>query len=134
VIVIDASALTKFILKEEGWSEVAEYLKTGTFSVDHVMKETANAVWKRSKQGAVSPEEAKTMLKALKNITERAVKVEGELVYMDDAVSITFSQNVTIYDSLYIAMAKAKGLKLLTADESQANAATAENVAVTLLQ
>jgi len=46
VIVIDASALTKFVLKEEGWEEVTPYLKTGATSIDLVVKEVANAVWK----------------------------------------------------------------------------------------
>lgn len=75
MIVIDASALAKFILKEEGWNEVAEYLKAGTLSVDHIVKEVTNAVWRRFRQGEASLEEAKIMLKALKEILDRAVKI-----------------------------------------------------------
>ena len=134
MIVIDASALAKFILKEDGWKEVTEYLKTGTLSVDHIVKEVANAVWKRFRQGTVSLEEAKIMLKALNEILERTVKVEGELTYMDETVKISFKHDITIYDSLYITMAKEKGLKLLTADETQASAAASENVATILLK
>jgi len=133
VIVIDASTLAKFVLKEDGWREVAEYLKAGTLSVDHAVKEVANAIWRRFRQGTVTHEEAKTMLNALKEILERAVRVEGELTYLDGAAEIAFNRGITIYDSLYIAMAKEKGLKLLTTDESQASAATAENVATILL-
>ena len=132
MIVIDASTLAKFILKEEGWDEVAEHLKAGTIS-DLVVKEVANAVWKRFRQGATSREESKIMLNALKEIQERAVKIEGELTYLDGATEISFNRGITIYDSIYIAMAKEKGLKLLTADETQASVATAENVATTLL-
>jgi len=128
VIVIDASTLAKFILKEKGWEEVAEHLKAGTLSVDLVVKEVANAVWKRFRKGAASREESEIMLNALKEIQERAVKVEGELTYLDGAAEIAFNRGITIYDSLYIAMAKEKGLKLLTADETQATVATAENV------
>jgi len=134
VIVIDASALAKFILKEDGWKEVAEYLKTGTLSVDQIVKEGTNVVWKKFRQGTVSLEEAKTMLKALKEILERAIKVEGELTYIDEAAKISFNRDVTVYDSLYIAMAKEKRLRLLTADETQAEAAIAENVATILLK
>jgi len=133
VIVIDASTLAKFVLKEDGWQEVTEYLKAGTLSVDHAVKEVANAIWRRFRQGTVTHEEAKTMLNALKEILERAVKVEGELTYLDGAAEIAFNRGITIYDSLYIAMAKEKGLKLLTTDESQATVATAENVATILL-
>jgi len=134
VIVIDASALTKFVLKEDGWEEVAEYLKAGTLSIDHVIKEAANAVWKRTREGAISFEEAKRMLKALGEIAERAVKVEGEFAYIDRAVEIAFARDITVYDSLYIAIAREKGLKLLTADGTQASAATVENVATILLK
>jgi len=105
VIVIDASTLAKFILKEEGWEEVAEHLKAGTLSVDLVVKEVANAVWKRFRKGAASREESEIMLNALKEIQERAVKVEGELTYLDGAAEIAFNRGITIYDSLYIAMA-----------------------------
>ncbi len=134
MIVIDASALAKFILKEDGWNEIAKYLKAGTLSVDHIVKEVANAVWRRFRQGETSLEEAKIMLKALKEILNSAVKVEGEIIYMDEAVKIAFNRDVTIYDSLYIAMAKEKGLKLLTADETQAHAAAAENIATIILK
>lgn len=133
MIVIDASTLAKFILKEEGWEEVAEQLKAGTLSIDLAVKEVANAVWKRFRQGAVSREEAKSMLNALKEIQERAIKIEEELTYLDGAAEIAFDRDITIYDSLYIALAKEKGLKLLTADETQANVATAENVDTILL-
>ena len=133
MIVIDASTLAKFILKEEGWEEVAEHLKAGTLSIDHVVKEVANAVWKRFRQGAASREVSKIMLNALKEILERAVKVEEELTYLDRAAEIAFDRGITIYDSLYIAMAKEKGLRLLTSDEIQASVATAENVDTILL-
>jgi len=134
VIVIDASALTKFIMKEDGYEEVAEYLKAGTLSADHIAKEVTNAIWKRFRQGAISLKEAEIMLKALKEILGKAVKLEDELTYIDETVKIAFNQNITIYDSLYIAIAKKKGLKLLTADETQADAATSENITTILLK
>ena len=132
--VIDASALAKLVLKEDGWKKVTEHLKAGTLSVDHIINEVANAIWKRFKQGTVPLEKAKIMLKTLKLLQKKTIKIEGELTYMDVATEIAFSQDITIYDSLYIAMAKEKGLKLLTTDEIQAKIATAENVETTLLK
>ena len=64
--VIDASALAKLVLKEDGRKKVTEHLKTGTLSVDHIINEVTNTVWKRFKQGTVPLEEAKIMLKTLK--------------------------------------------------------------------
>ena len=134
MIVIDASTITKFVLKEEGWEEVAEYLRDGTSSVDHIVKESVNAIWMRFRRGEMSLTDARITIEALKEILDKAVRVEGELPYLDEAVNISFSQGVTIYDSLYIAMAKKKGLQLVTADEIQANAAAAEKMSVTLLR
>jgi predicted nucleic acid-binding protein len=82
VIVIDASALAKFILKEEGWERVADFLKAGTISVDHVMKETVNAIWKRLIQGEISFEDAKSMFEAMKEILSKAVVIENEIIIL----------------------------------------------------
>lgn len=134
MIVIDASALTRFILKEEGWEEVATYLRSGTVSVDLVVKESANAIWMMYRREATSIKEAKIFFQALKEITGKVVKIEGELDYIDEAFRIAFSRSITIYDSLYIAVAKTKGLNLLTIDENQANAAEAENITTVILK
>jgi predicted nucleic acid-binding protein len=43
VIVVDASAIIAFFLREEGWESLKPYMKQ-TMSVDHVVKEFYNAV------------------------------------------------------------------------------------------
>ncbi len=130
MIVIDASALAKFVLKEEGWRDLAEHLKVGTVSADHAVKEVANAVWKRFKQGAISLRESELMLNALKRIMSNSVIIEDESVHMEEAIRIAFGRDVTIYDAIYIAIAKHRNLALLTADERQAEAARMEGVMV----
>jgi len=48
VIVVDASALAKYILYEEGWDRVALYVSgmRPLHSVNHIVKEVGNALWK----------------------------------------------------------------------------------------
>jgi len=133
VIVIDTSALAKFILKEEGWERVADFLKAGTISVDHVMKETVNAIWKRLIRGEISLEDARSMFEAMKEILGKAVVIENEMNYIDEAFEISIKHNITIYDSLYIALAKKKKLELLTSDEIQAQTASLEGVHAMIL-
>jgi predicted nucleic acid-binding protein len=133
VIVIDASALAKFILKEEGWERVADFLKAGTISVDHVMKETVNAIWKRLIQGEISFEDAKSMFEAMKEILGKAIVIENEMNYIDEAFEISIKRNITIYDSLYIALTKKKKLELLTSDEIQTQTASLEGVHAMIL-
>jgi predicted nucleic acid-binding protein len=133
VIVIDASILVKFILKEEGWNEIADFLKAGTISVNLVIKETVNAIWKRVMRKEISLEDAKSMFEAMKEILNKAVIIENEMDYIDEAFEISIKQNITVYDSLYIALAKKKKLELLTADEMQAQAASLEGVRAIVL-
>ena len=132
-MVIDASALVKFILKEEDWNKVADFLKAGTISVDLVIKETVNAIWKRVMRKEISLEEAKSMFEAMKEILNKAVIIENEMDYIDEAFEISIRRNVTVYDSLYIALAKKKKLELLTADEIQAQVASLEEVRAIVL-
>ena len=133
MIVIDASALAKFILKEERWERVADFLKAGTISVDHVMKETVNAIWKRLIRGEISLEDARSMFEAMKEILGKAVVIENEMNYIDEAFEISIKHNITIYDSLYIALAKKKKLELLTSDEIQTQTASLEGVHAMIL-
>jgi predicted nucleic acid-binding protein len=133
VIVIDASVAVKFILKEEGWNKIADFLKAGTISVDLVIKETVNAIWKRVMRKEISLEEAKSMFEAMKEILNKAVIIENEMDYIDEAFEISIRQNITVYDSLYIALAKKKKLELLTADEMQAQVASLEEVRAIVL-
>jgi predicted nucleic acid-binding protein len=133
VIVIDASVLVKFILKEEGWNKIADFLKAGTISVDLVIKETVNTVWKRLMRKEISLEDAKRMFEAMKGILNKAVIIENEMDHIDEAFKISIKQNITVYDSLYIALAKKKKLELLTADEMQAQVASLEEVRAIVL-
>ena len=133
MIVIDASILVKFILKEEGWNKIADFLKAGTISVDLVIKETVNAIWKRVMRKEISLEEAKSMFEAMKEILNKAVIIENEMDYIDEAFEISIRRNITVYDSLYIALAKKKKLELLTADEIQAQVASLEEVRAIVL-
>jgi predicted nucleic acid-binding protein len=133
VIVIDTSVLVKFILKEEGWNKIADFLKAGTISVDLVIKETVNAIWKRVMRKEISLEEAKSMFEAVKEILNKAVIIENEMDYIDEAFEISIRRNITVYDSLYIALAKKKKLGLLTADEIQAQVASLEEVRAIVL-
>jgi predicted nucleic acid-binding protein len=123
----------KFILKEEDWNKIADFLKAGTISVDLVIKETVNAIWKRVMRKEISLEEAKSMFEAMKEILNKAVIIENEMDYIDEAFEISIRQNITVYASLYIALAKKKKLELLTADEIQAQVASIEEVRAIVL-
>jgi predicted nucleic acid-binding protein len=125
VIVIDASALAKYILHEEGWEEVSRYVRKmkPLYSIDHVLKEVVNAVWKHTMKNIILPEIAIQLYGSLEKLAKSQVIVlEDELTYIRRAVEIALRYGITIYDALYIAQAEKYG-ELLTSDEKQGSIA-----------
>lgn len=118
--VIDTSALVKLLLKEEGWVKVLDHLKEGAVSVDFTVKEAANVVWRRT---GSSIEKAEPMLQALRELDGKALEIEDEKKYLDEALKIAFSNNITVYDALYLTLAKTLKIPLVTSDRKQAKIA-----------
>lgn len=133
MIVIDASALASFLLKEEGWQEIGDALREGVLSPDLALKEVSNAILKRFRRGEMSREEVDAVLHALRTLLGRALKVEGEGEYLEDAIKVAMEKGITVYDAIYIVFSKDKNLRLITADRSQARAASEEGIKVILV-
>ncbi len=131
MIVVDASALAAFILKEPGWKTLAKHL-VYAYSVDHVVKETANAIWKAAVRKAVGEEEAMRLYRLLARMIGKNIILEPEGDYVEKALEIALKHKVTVYDALYIALAEEKNLPLLTLDEKQAR--TAEELGVRIVK
>lgn len=125
MIVIDASALAKYLLREPGYDSVEKHLLEGTYSVDHVVKEVANALWKHAViHRKIPPERARELYRALTMLIEGGhVVIEPQDKYMREAFEMALTCRITVYDALYIAQAKARGAKLLTSDKVQLAAA-----------
>jgi len=121
VIVVDASVLTKYVLREENWIEVRKRLEEEAVSVDHVVKEVANAIWKKAVVMKLEPLEIALrryqVLRML--VAEGIVRIESGLQYLDEAFRIALENNVTVYDALYIAQAMRLGATLVTSDLKQ---------------
>ena len=118
MIVIDASSLAKYILREDGWEKVRVYLLNEPYSLTLALAEVSNAIWKHCVlYNKISHEEAKTMFNALKKLRD-VVVFEPVEKYLDDAMDISMEEGVTVYDALYLAQAKEIGY-LLTSDEKQ---------------
>jgi len=78
-MVIDASLLAKYILREDNWEKVA-------------LVEVSNAIWKHCMlYKKVSHEEAKTMFDALKKLRD-FVAFEPFEKYLDDAMGISMEE------------------------------------------
>jgi len=122
VIVIDASSLAKYILKEDNWIEVEEAIKTNDiYSIDLITKEILNTVWKHhivlnTISRKIAIEKIEILKKMIKN---ELITLEDEGEYYDKAIEIALNHKITIYDALYIAQAMKYDTTLLTSDKTQ---------------
>lgn len=119
MIAVDASAIIAFFLKEEGWEDLAKYMKY-TVSVGHAVKEFYNAVWKAlTIHKRISREEAEDIISLFKEFLGKNMVIADELEYIDEAYEISTKYNITIYDSLYVVLALSNNIPLLTLDQIQ---------------
>ena len=93
MIVIDASTLSKYLLKEENWREVKKYLIMGVYSVDHIVKEVSNAIWKHSVFfNRITKDNAILLYKQLKRMLEEEILIlDPENLYIDKALEISLN-------------------------------------------
>lgn len=119
MIVIDASVIAFFFLREEGWEGLTEYMKN-TVSLDLAVKEFYNAVWRAIYlQKRLSVDDAGKVLSLFKKYLSKNMVLLNELKYIDKGFEITLAKGVTVYDALYIALALEEGKPLATLDTKQ---------------
>jgi len=126
VRVIDSSSLVKFFSKEEGWEKVAQIIKEGVITLDLSIKEIANALWKKILIGEMNENIAIKILYDL--LKGEAIIIVNQDEYLIEAFKIANRNKITIYDSLFIALAKSKNLDLVTSDKRQYEIAKNEGV------
>jgi len=130
VIVIDASVLAAFILKEPGWRNLVKYVKNAV-SVDLVFKEVANVIWKACRiRKIVDEDQARRLYSILESMRDKNIFLESEDRYLGDALEIALENEITVYDALYIALAARRKLPLATLDKRQEEVAARLGVKV----
>jgi len=126
VRVIDSSSLIKFFSKEEGWEKVAQIIEEGVITLDLSIKEVANALWKKILMEEMKEDIATKILYDL--LKGEAIIIVNQDEYLIEAFKIANRNKITIYDSLFIALAKSKNLELVTSDKKQYEIAKNEGV------
>ena len=123
MIIVDSSALAKYVLKENGWDTVEKHLATGKpATCGLALKEVANAIWKYAVIfKSYSKEVALEKFLILAKLAENVLEIEDERVYLREAFEIALKTRLTIYDTLFIAQALRHEAPLLTSDEKQAS-------------
>lgn len=118
VIVLDASVAVKWYCEETDTNvalEIQEQYLSGELRIcfpDLVFLELANAI--RYKENS--------RLKDVKNVLENFVKLRFNIItptvkLIEEAARISFDFDVTVYDGIYIALARELRTQFVTADE-----------------
>ena len=128
MIVIDASALAAYLLKEEDL-KFEQYFREDIFCIDLIVKEVANALLIAYRRDIIDKNALNTMYKALLKFMD-ILNIEPQTALIDDSLDVALIRGLTIYDSLYIALAKKLGARLLSLDIKQKKAAEEEGVGV----
>ena len=127
MIVIDSSAFSKFLMKEEGWEKVIPYLDPSLepHAVDMLIIETTNVIWKyRRKYRLITREQALGLYEQMtKLVREEVVILEPSEKYLQEALKIAMDYDLPIYDSLLLAQARNLKAKLITSDKRQRDVA-----------
>jgi predicted nucleic acid-binding protein len=129
VIVIDASSISKLLLKEEGWESVVKYLDQNLCSTNFVLVEATNAIWKHRRRKGFTIDEANIAFEKLGEMGRDIICLEPIEDYLEEGFRIALDDDITIYDALYIAHAKKCGT-LLTSDKPQKEMAEKHKIKV----
>ncbi|MGB9659590.1 MAG: type II toxin-antitoxin system VapC family toxin [Nitrososphaerales archaeon] len=129
--VIDSSSLVKFFSREEGWDRVEEVILDGVMSFDLSIKEVVNALWKKVLNEEIGAKDAEEILKDLTK--PEVIKTLNQNDYMLGAFKIAVKNKITIYDALFIELAKSTNNELVTSDSKQAEIARKEGVKIKIL-
>ncbi len=137
MIVVDASAFIKYILREDGWNDISVFIreKRPLYSVDHLLKECFNAIWRHCYlRKSIDRGVAIDLVNKISKLIDSGVIVlEPEDKYLSKALEIALDMGLTIYDSLYLAQALLHG-EILTSDKKQAEIAESLGVKTYLVE
>ncbi|OYT30748.1 MAG: PIN domain nuclease [Thermoprotei archaeon] len=129
--VIDSSSLVKYFSKEEGWKLVKKAILDGVVTLDLAVKEVANALWKKVLRSEISIDDANKIITDL--LEAEVIKVISQDKYLTQAFKIAVENKITVYDALFIALAKEMNIELITSDAKQAEVAKEEGVSVRII-
>lgn len=119
---IDTTVIAAYVLKEPSWEKLANLLMHAV-TVDMAIKESLNAIWKTYARGLISGESAKTKAKALLDLAESGLETVDEKTLFERAFEIACSENLSVYDALFLALAESRDATLYTLDKEQAEKA-----------
>jgi len=118
--VIDASVLALALIgKTSAAAELRAVLRTTDCHAPHLIDaELGNVLRKRTRAGEVTPTQARTALRAAREVIDYRYPHFGTLAEL----AWTWRDNLSFYDALYVALATRLEVPLITGDRRLSNA------------
>jgi len=121
VKVIDSSSIAKYVNREQSWEAAAKALGESCISLELAVIETGSSLLKRVRAGEIDDKQAQQIFSEF--VTARPFMIADQEELYAPAIEIATTLGLSLYDALFLALAKAKDLQLVTSDSSQAEAA-----------
>jgi predicted nucleic acid-binding protein len=113
-VVVDASIAAKWVVEEEHSGKAATLLAdTALQAPAHWLAEAVNVLWARSVRGMMTEDQALERAEVLSSAPVASVALTG---LVQAAIAQSLACGITLYDSLYVALAIQRGIPLVTAD------------------
>ena len=126
MVVVDTSAIIRLYVPDgpipDGLEEhVKSAWKAETTLIvpELALAEVAQVLWKKEQAGYIKPSETDEIISA---VLELPLEIVGHYNILPDALSLARRHELTIYDSLFLALAEKKDAQLITADKRLRNA------------
>jgi predicted nucleic acid-binding protein len=132
IVVVDASVAVLWFLPNVLWQAARRVLapQYARLAPELIWSEIGNALWKRWRRGDIS---AAASFEALRDLASTDLDIEPTVSLTMRALEIAQATDRTVYDCLYLALAEAKGCRLVTADRRFYNALQSTPYAGTVL-
>jgi len=118
--VIDASVAVKWYIPEPLSDAADQYLqlyknkRARLLAPDLLLVEVGSVLWKKARVNEITGDDARAIMYAFSSHCPLSMIQSSEL--LPSALDLAIAQGLTIYDSLYLALAIASNSKLVTAD------------------
>jgi predicted nucleic acid-binding protein len=116
--------MVALLLKETRFEDISEILTLGASSHAQLLTESSNAIAQARKNGRVDEEGARKMVESmLELVRSSSITIHTDQDLIEDAFRIAVDYDLTIYDSVFLALAQKLRGPLLSRDRKQIEAA-----------
>jgi predicted nucleic acid-binding protein len=125
-VVVDASVAVCWFVREAG-SQAANQLIRDDISLiapSLILAEVANTVWKKQRRGQMEPAQAEIALREIPRFVQEIVELAGLIAL---AAGLARETDHSVYDCLYVALARQRDAPMVTLDQKLVAAFGATN-------